>query len=51
MHKVKFGNDGSVHLHRETKLRTDTSVGLSLCVNALNLSAEPKLGLCVDHSP
>jgi hypothetical protein len=51
MHKIKFSNDGSVHLLREMKLRPDTSTGFSLCINALNLSAEPKVGFAIDHSP
>ena len=51
MHKIKFCNDGAVHLHRETKLRPDTAAAVSLCINAMDLQAEPKLGLALDHSP
>jgi hypothetical protein len=51
MYKVKFGSDGTVHLHTESKVRPDTTVAISALVNALDVSQDPKVGLAVDHSP
>ena len=51
MYKVKFGTEGSVHLHHETKLRPDTTVAISALLNALKLGEDPKVGFAVDHSP
>jgi hypothetical protein len=51
MYKVKFGTDGAVHLHTESKVRPDTTVALSALLNARSLGEDPKLGIAVDHSP
>lgn len=49
--KFKMDSSGEVHVLRELAVRSDTTVGMSMCLNALDLAQEPRLGFSMDHSP
>ena len=51
MYKLKIGTDGAVHLHTESKPRPDTTMAISLKLDSLNPSADPKVGFAVEHAP
>ena len=50
-HKVKLANDAAIHLHRKALVRPDTMIGVSLLLNALSLSEDPKIGFHIEHAP
>eukprot|EP00892_Ulva_mutabilis_P004556 jgi/Ulvmu1/2472/UM136_0024.1 len=49
--KFKMASTGEVHILREVSVRSDTTIGMSMMVNALDLAQEPRLGFALDHSP
>lgn len=46
-----MASTGEVHVLREVAVRSDTTIGMSMMVNALDLAQEPRLGFALDHSP
>lgn len=51
MYKVKLGSDGALHLHTESKPRPDTTLAISVKMDALKPSGDPQIGFSVDHAP
>lgn len=49
--KFKMASSGQVHLLRELSVRNDTTIGMTMMLNALDLAQEPRIGFALDHSP
>jgi hypothetical protein len=51
LNKVKISSKGAVQLHRDVKLNQASTLGISMALNALDMSQVPDIGISFDHSP
>jgi hypothetical protein len=51
LNKVKISSKGAVQLHRDMKVTRDTTLGLSVSVNAIDMTQQPDVGVSVDYTP
>jgi hypothetical protein len=48
---VKINSEGALEFHRGMTIRPDTRCGVSVCLDAKDMSQQPKLGFTLDLAP